>query len=394
LKAVFERRLLVAVVGVGLLAAAAAAAAAGAGSAPLRAAVVGLRPGVQPPPSLFGINTGTYDTSEARLSRDLPTARRLGARWVHFTGDSIKYSGGRVSFALMDSEVDRARSLGLGVVISLGGIRGACSTKPAPPDPTSCPPTSAHDLAVYAAYVRVLLRHFAGRVRYYESWVEPNHTSMWAGGVNPAQYAAVLETEYSVFRTSVPREQLMFAGVADFGIADGSPNGVAVLPYTDQVLADLRGRAAFDLVALHAYRFPPSLAPDDAGYTHYPVSPVWRKDTWTQQLQAYQREFTAHGYGAPRIWLTEFGWPGNRQPGSDYFPGLQAQATDVAQAYRALESPSLSFVQAAFWFNQRDYEQGATNPDPGFFGHYGLLFDDFSAKPAAAVFEHFASGGR
>ena len=393
MRAVHERRLLLAVIAGGVLVTAAAGVA-GAQSARSRAALVALRPGVQPPPSLFGINTGTFDTSEARQSRDLPTARRLGARWVHFTGDSIKYSSGRVSFALMDSEVDRARGLGLGVVISLGGIRGACSTKPAPPDPTRCPPTSAHDLAVYAAYVRALLRHFAGRVRYYESWVEPNHTSMWAGGVNPAQYAAVLETEYSVFRTSVPREQLMFAGVADFGIADGSPNGVAVLPYTDQVLADLHGRAAFDLVALHAYRFPPSLAPDDAGYTHYPVSPVWRKDTWTQQLRAYRQEFTAHGYGAPRIWLTEFGWPGNRQPGSDYFPSLQAQATDVAQAYRALESPALSFVQAAFWFNQRDYEQGAANPDPGFFGHYGLLFNDFTAKPAAAVFEHFAGGGR
>jgi hypothetical protein len=374
--------------GVALLAATAAGA-----HSTSRPAAGALRPAQEPAPSLFGINTGTFDTSEARLSRDLPSAVRLGARWVHFTGDSIKYSRGRVSFALMDSEVDRARSLGLGVVISLGGIRGACSTSPAPADPTNCPPTSAHDLAVYSGYLRALLRHFAGRVRYYESWVEPNHTSMWAGGVNPQQYAAVLETEYRVFRASTPREQLMFAGVADFGIADGSPNGVAALLYTDRALADLHGRPAFDLVALHAYRFPPSLAPNDAGYTHYPVSPVWRQDTWTEQLQAYEQEFAAHGYGRPQMWLTEFGWPGNTRPSSDYFPSLGAQATDVAQAYRALESPSLSFVRAAFWFNQRDYQQGAANPDPAFFGHYGLLFNDFSAKPAAAVFEHFANGG-
>jgi hypothetical protein len=384
----FARLLLATVVGVALL----AAAGAGARSASMGHASA-LRLGQQPPPSLFGINTGTFDTSASRLSRDLPTAARLGARWVHFTGDSIKYSGGRVSFAVMDSEVDHARSLGLGVVISLGGIRGACSTKPTPPDPTNCPPTSAHDLALYARYVQTLLRHFAGRVLYYESWVEPNHTSMWPGGVNAAQYAAVLETEYRVFRATAPRDTLMFAGVADFGIADGSPNGVAVLPFTDQVLADLHGQRAFDLVALHAYRFPPSLAPDDAGYTHYPVSPVWRKDTWTQQLEAYEQEFAAHGYGRPRVWLTEFGWPGNTQPSTSYYPGLAAQATDIGQAYRALESPSLSFVQAAFWFNQRDYQQGAANPDPGFFGHYGLLFNDFRPKPAAAVFQHFAGGG-
>ena len=68
-----------------------------------RPALSPLQPGRQPPPSLFGINTGTYDSSESRLSRDLPTAVSLGARWVHFTGDSIKYSGGRVSFAVMDS---------------------------------------------------------------------------------------------------------------------------------------------------------------------------------------------------------------------------------------------------------------------------------------------------
>ena len=370
-----------------------AALAAPAGGA--RPSAASLAPGVQPPPSLFGINTGTYDASYSRLSHDLPTARRLGARWVHFTGDSIKYSAGRVSFALLDSEVNQARRLGLGVVISLGGIRGACSTSPAPApvDPTDCPPTSGHDLAVYAAYLRTLLRHFAGRVRYFESWVEPNHTSMWPGGVNPGQYAALLETEYRVFRTTESSDRLMFAGVADFGIENGSRSGVAVLPFTDAVLHALRGRSAFDLVALHAYRFPPTLAPDDAGWTHYPVSPVWRRDTWTQQLEAYEAEFTAHGYPEPRVWLTEFGWPGNARASGDYYPSLAAQSTDVAQAYAALESPALSFVQAAFWFNQRDYQPGDPNPDPAFFAHYGLLFNNFAAKPAATVFERLAGRG-
>jgi hypothetical protein len=351
-----------------------------------------LRIGRQPPPSLFGINTGTFDSSEARLARDLPTARSLGARWVHFTGDSIKYSHGRISFGLMDREVDRARALGLGVLISLGGIRGACSTSPAPSDPTDCPPTSAHDLAVYASYLHRLLRHFAGRVRYFESWVEPNHTSMWPSGPNPAQYARLLQTEYAVFRSSTPRAELLFAGVADFGIEDGSPNGIAVLPFTDQVLGDLGGARAFDLVALHAYRFPPSLAPDDLGWTHFAASPVWRQATWAQQLAAYEQEFTAHGSGTPSLWLTEFGWPGNSQASGDYYPSVQAQATDVAEAYAALESPALSFVKAAFWFNQRDYETGLHNPDPTFFAHYGLLFNDFSPKPAAAVFERLARG--
>jgi hypothetical protein len=213
---------------------------------------------------------------------------------------------------------------------------------------------------------------------------------MWAGGVNPAQYAALLETEYRVFQATEPQDKLMFAGVADFGIESGSPSGIAVLPYTNDVLDDLHGQPAFDLVALHAYRFPPSLSPGDLGWTHYPASPVWRQDTWTEQLEAYEQEFTAHGYGEPRVWLTEFGWPGNAEASTDYFPSLATQASDVAEAYQALESPALSFVQAAFWFNQRDYEPGAANPDPAFFAHYGLLFYNFKPKPAAAVFERYA----
>ncbi|MGD0197676.1 MAG: hypothetical protein ABSC56_07200 [Solirubrobacteraceae bacterium] len=357
-------------------------------------ALMPLGHGQQPAPSLFGINTGTYDTSQARLERDLPEAVALGARWVHFTGDSLVYVHGRPSFAELDSEVNGARKLGLGVVLSLGGIRAACSIRPLPADPARCPPTSAHDLSVYSAYLARLLRHFAGRVLYYESWVEPNHTSMWGGPVNPAQYATLLATEYRVFQATEPADQLMFAGVADFGIETGSSSGEAVLPYTEQVLDDLDGQKAFDLVALHGYRFPPSLSPDDLGWTLYPASPVWRQDTWTTQLEAYEAEFTAHGYGEPRLWLTEFGWPGNTTPSGDYFPSLQAQAADVTQAYQALESPALSFVQAAFWFNQRDYELGAANPDPGFFAHYGLLFNDFAPKPAAAAFEEAAGAAR
>jgi hypothetical protein len=50
------------------------------------------------------------------------------------------------------------------------------------------------------------------------------------------------------------------------------------------------------------------------------------------------------------------------------------------------------FVQAAFWFNLRDYAPGYQNPDPEFFGHYGLLENDFVRKPAARAFRRLAAG--
>src|SRR5438034_5716634 len=109
-----------------------------------------------PAPSLFGLNTGTFDPNYAHFVRDLPAARSLGARWVHFTGSLVKDRRGRADFSLLDSQVAAARRLGLGVLISLGGAPQACSVRPRPADLASCPPRSAHDLRAYDGYVRTV----------------------------------------------------------------------------------------------------------------------------------------------------------------------------------------------------------------------------------------------
>lgn len=341
------------------------------------------RPGAQPAPSLFGINTGTYDNNYARFVRDMPTAKRIGARWIHLTGANIKFPHGRLSFAQMDSQVNRARQMGLGVLMSLGGIRGACSVRPAPSDVTTCPPTSSRDLHAYGSYLRRLLRHFRGRVDHYESWVEPNHASFWPPKPDPAAYARLLEAEYRVFRAVNPHDKLIFAGL-----------GGTAFPYLDQALSALHGRRAFDLVGDHPYRFAPKY-PDALTYASFPDGHARRLD-WVGELDTYEQEFTDHGYGRPPMWLTEFGWPGTSSgPNDGYHPTEQAQADALRRAYQLLlGDPRVSFVQAAFWFNLRDYAPRLANPDPEFFGHYGLLHNTFSPKPAAALFTYFAHGGR
>ena len=135
--------------------------------------------GAQPPPSLFGLNTGTYDRDVARLELDTPMAAAMGATWVHFTAGSLTFSGDRVSLAGLDRSVAQARAYHLGVLVSLGGVPAACSLHPRPARITSCPPTSAADLRAYDAFLRRLLLNLRGSVQYFESWVEPNHASMW-----------------------------------------------------------------------------------------------------------------------------------------------------------------------------------------------------------------------
>jgi hypothetical protein len=375
-------------------------AAVSAGSAPARPLPA---MGREPAPSIFGINTGTYDTSRANYARDTPMARRLGARWVHFTA-----SGGHSSN--LAYSVTRARRFGLGVLLSLGGTAQACALRPRPANPTNCPPTTPRSLRAYQWFVRSLLVRYRNVVDYWESWLEPNHTSFWPSGPNPQQYANLIRAEYQVFQ-SVNRQyrvhlRLLFAGPADFSIIPGSPGGTAVLPFVHDVLSDLHGQRVFDAVALHAYRFPPGRTgppvrdwdsvkgiPAPPGATGpYPRqgcdSRTWCQMSWSEELSAYEQEFANSGYGQMPLWLTEFGWPGNAHAGGPYFPSYADQATDLSEAYSDLLK--LPFVQATFWFNLRDYQPRHNNPDPSFFAHYGLLSYHFGMKPAARAFARIA----
>jgi hypothetical protein len=292
------------------------------------------------------------------------------------------------------------------VVLSVGGIRGACSLHPQPANIHACPPTTAKDLRNYEAYFRRLVLHYRNVVQYYESWTEENNRSSWLPGPSPGRYAALLKAQYSVIQ-SVNRRyglhvQLLFGSPSGFQV-NNNRGWEAVVPFTNQVLNDLRGSKPFDGAALHAYRTPPATDGPSAPMCDYvagvSVSPgsntsvcpsrLWRRLTWPQELTAYEQLFSAHGDGAPPLWLTEFGWPGNAVANGSYFPSEAAQAADLAEAYADLLR--LPFVKGAMWFNLRDYQPGYQSADPSFFYHYGLFDYDYTPKAAATEFQALAA---
>jgi hypothetical protein len=352
----------------------------------------------EPAPSIFGVDTGTYDTSQSNFVNDFPTAQGLGAHWDRFTLGTAASQG---NYAGIDYQVQLARLHGMGVVLTLGCASGV-----------PCPPTSTSDLASYQAYVGRILAHFKGVVDYYESWAEPNHGSQWGGAANPVQYAALLKAQYQEFQTFNAQTgasmKLLFGSPNGFTIQPGTSD-IAVLPFTHQVLDALGGGVKpFDGVALHAYRYPPSAGPNDPVTDYVSTALSYPglcvpdgsgncQMNWTQELQAYESEFISHNDGTPAMWLTEWGWPGGdtssfcgSNPG--YCPSVAAQDADLKAAFADLLSPGLSFVKGALWFNQRDYVPGVPNPDPEFFAHYGLLYYNFAQKPAAADFKALSQG--
>lgn len=363
--------------------------------------------GAQPSPSIFGIDTATFDSSASNMSKDIPTARQLDARGDHFTLGASSATG---NYKIVDSEVKQARKRHMGVVISLGGIASDCSVRPMPASVHTCPPTTAKDLSTYKAYVQRVLLHYRNVVQYFESWTEPNYKASWVPAPSALQYAAVLTAQYAdvlyVNRKYKRHIKLLFGSPVDFSIGPSASGWIAVLPFTEQVLDALHGSRPFNGIALHAYRVPPGPEGPSAQADDYvggiPSSPgakgpfpsqgcsssPWCTMTWPQELLAYEQEFANHGYGQEPMWLTEFGWPGNAQANGPDFPSAATQADYVRQAYDDLLG--LSFVQGAFWFNLRDYQPVYLSGDPAYFYHFGLLNYRFSQKPAASTFQALA----
>jgi hypothetical protein len=359
--------------------------------------------GPQPKPSIFGIDTGTYDSVPSHYARDIPTARRLGARWDRIGLGSATGAG---AFGTADYFIRRARQHKMGVILTLGGIPQACSLRPIPANVRGCPPTTPADLGRYQAYLRRVLVRYRRVVTYYESWIEANNHGKWQPAADPAAYATLLESDYAVFQ-SVNRRyhthlKLLFGSLISFGTAPHSHGSVAVLPFTQRVLEALHGQRPFDGITLHAYRFPAGKAGPDHTVCDYLggvavtqghatpkcPSPNWRLLTWREELDAYEQEFARHGYGELPLWLTEFGWPGAAQPDPPTVADEAAQARYLREAYRDLLG--LPFVQGALWFNLRDYRPRLSSPDPPFFYHYGLLGYGYGQKPAAAAFKALA----
>jgi hypothetical protein len=373
----------------------------------------------QPAPSLFGINTGTFESSaySSNYKKDFHRARQIGGRWIHITGDSIHWINGRASYTAMNYGIKLAKAQGLGIMLSLGGDPKACSVSPKPSDYTNCPPKTASDFRAYKKFLKQELLHYRYDVTYYESWVEPNHAGRWPPHPNPGQYAKLLKVQYSVFQAVNKgyglHLKLLVGGPNGFSTAPGSSGGMAALPFIHQVLGDLHGARAFDGAAVHAYRYPPAKA--TPGYAAsdniqgIPAAPgangpypaqgcdstgTWCRMTWPQELSAYEQEFLNHGYGETPMWLSEFGWPGvqhvpsHPDPSAGYYPLLAEQKRELVAAYNDLLG--LKFVQAAFWFNLRDYQPGYPNPDPAFFGHFGLMNFNATLKPAGKAFRQLA----
>ena len=117
------------------------------------------------------------------------------------------------------------------------------------------PSSPASDPARYEAFVRDVVTHVHGRIRYFQAENEPNNPFFWAGSAD--DYAAEQRVFYRVVKAADPKAIVMLGasdGLFDPSGADPFPGQDKDVAFWAQVLKATAG--AYDLFDLHLYGNP------------------------------------------------------------------------------------------------------------------------------------------
>ena len=170
---------------------------------------------------------------------------------------------------------DKAQARGLRTLLTVTGSAGA--------------PSSPHEFAAVAADLATALR---GKGVDYEMWNEPDDSTFWPNGPQPAAYAALIKVAYPAIKAADPAATVLVGGLVanDFEFVEA--------------LYDNGAQGSFDGVAVHTDTA--CLTTDPREYYREPSGRIGRYSfTGYREVRA---TMLAHGDDKP-IWMTELGWP-------------------------------------------------------------------------------------
>ena len=175
----------------------------------------------------------------------VPQLRELGGTLVrvYFYWSQVEPEPGRYTFEAVDAFLDQLDGSEEVWVTVCSSSRWA--TRQAT---DFLPPSPAKDPGAYHRFVDRLVRHCAGRVRYWQCDNEPSNVGLtWAG--TAAEYVAQLQVLHRAVKDADPSAAVVLGG-APYALP-ASPPGSPERQFFDVLLRD--GRDFFDLFDLHLY---------------------------------------------------------------------------------------------------------------------------------------------
>ena len=247
------------------------------------------------PPSLesnaIGVSPGSVilDLSPAEQERDLDRMVELGASWVRIDVDwsRVERERGEFDWSNLDGLVVAARQRGLHV-LGLLAYTPDCARPGGTPD--KAPPIDPDD---FGGFVSRAVDRYAGHIRAWEVWNEPNVSSFWYPSPDPGAYATLLVTAATAIRAADPEAVVVTGGLAP--AIDDPGRELSPSTFLD-LLYDSTPLTAFDVVGVHPYT--------------YPGFPTEQQDWNTfASLPDLRRLMVARGDAETPMWFTEFGAP-------------------------------------------------------------------------------------
>jgi hypothetical protein len=289
---------------------------------------------------IFGVGSFVMQRSWTISPLVVGRVRQLGTKWVReeFTASRLHAgTSGKYWWSDYDRIVNEERRAGLDIL----GLLDYSNTWTFP-DHGTMPHRDMHRLTSdFARYASDVVRHFRGRVGYWEIWNEPNVDTFWHPTPDATDYAALVTATARAIKRADPRSKIVLAGTS--GIDLGFIWAVAQHTHS------------FDIVAVHPYRGLP-------------------EPSFLKQVKALR------GLHKP-IWFSEIGWPAG--DGCDSCYGEVEQARYLVRFYSLAAAAG---IQRVFWYDLRDDPHGVSNPE----AHFGLLRRDLSGKPAFAAYAYLS----
>lgn len=300
---------------------------------------------------------GDSDDARAERAVQLDHVDALGVRMVRrdVRWDAVEPQPGELHWEQVDPGLNEILDRGVEVVALLSyGVPWASSRTD---DDPFYPPDDPEDFARFAGRVA---ERYAGRIRLYEIWNEPNAGfRFWKPtvGGDPAAYGALLRAAAREIRSADPGALVVYGGTF-FHAQIVNPSTMEFLEAHFEALP--YAADDFDAVAFHPYPwYPPSVPPEEDAE---PEMEFWRM---AEEIRAVLAD---HGAGGRPLYATEYGWP--------VYDNVTGQV-QAAWLVRGALWLSAVGVRSACWYTLNDGRNtGGYPPESDF----GLISYDVNAQ--------------
>ena len=263
-----------------------------------------------------------FEAEPWKVDKTLQMAREAGLGWVkqHFPWEDIelgknKYFDDRLNkstWEKYDRIVDTARRQGLEIIARLDRpprwTRRDNSVPEAPPD----------NFDDYGDFVAEFVRHYRGKIRYYQIWNEPNIYPEWGNRpADPAAYVRLLRVANRRAKEVDPSVRILSAPLAQ--TLERSQRNLADLDYLE-AMYQAGAREHFDILFANGY-----------GFDRPPEDPPNPNVLNFQRAVLVRGIMVKHGDDQKPVWFNELGW--NAAPES--FPAEKLLWKRVAEPQQA-----------------------------------------------------------